>query len=188
MSAYTSLSLTLSLINSPRIFVAYGQMDPAVQNVVQDLITPLIRSLGPSHSRLLTLLRTFPPHAEGLALRVLSIFTENGRPSPQLVAIVKGLVSERQDLREGALAARFLIPVIGEMDKVGDGRSAKGKEKSLTSDVHFSYRPKSYATFRGSCPCWTERRSRRRWSSRCSARLWRSRRRRSGWCRRMCRG
>ncbi|KAL1725321.1 Symplekin tight junction protein C terminal-domain-containing protein [Schizophyllum commune] len=99
------------------IFDAYGQMDPAVQNVVQDLITPLIRSLGPSHSRLLTLLRTFPPHAEGLALRVLSIFTENGRPSPQLVAIVKGLVSERQDLREGALAARFLIPVIGEMDK-----------------------------------------------------------------------
>ncbi|KAI5829617.1 hypothetical protein K523DRAFT_416599 [Schizophyllum commune Tattone D] len=99
------------------IFDAYGQMDPAVQNVVQDLITPLIRSLGPSHSRLLTLLRTFPPHAEGLALRVLSIFTENGRPSPQLVAIVKGLVAERQDLREGALAARFLIPVIGEMDK-----------------------------------------------------------------------
>ncbi|KAI5894765.1 uncharacterized protein SCHCODRAFT_02617748 [Schizophyllum commune H4-8] len=99
------------------IFDAYGQMDPAVQNVVQELITPLIRSLGPSHSRLLTLLRTFPPHAEGLALRVLSIFTENGRPSPQLVAIVKGLVAERQDLREGALAARFLIPVIGEMDK-----------------------------------------------------------------------
>ncbi|KAL1745870.1 Symplekin tight junction protein C terminal-domain-containing protein [Schizophyllum fasciatum] len=99
------------------IFDAYGQMDAAVQSVVQELITPLIRSLGPSHSRLLTLLRTFPPHAEGLALRVLSIFTETGRPSPQLVAIVKGLVAERADLREGALAARFLIPVIGEMDK-----------------------------------------------------------------------
>ncbi|TRM60720.1 Symplekin tight junction protein C terminal-domain-containing protein [Schizophyllum amplum] len=99
------------------IFDAFGQMEPAVQGVVQELITPLIRSLGPTHSRLLTLLRTFPPRAEGLALRVLQIFTESGRPSVQLVVIVKGLVAERADLREGALAARFLIPVIGEMDK-----------------------------------------------------------------------
>ena len=87
-------------------------MDSTVQDSVHRLITPLVRALGPSHGKLLTLLRTFPPGAEGLALRVLNIFTENSRPSAQLVALVKALISERD------LDARFLIPIIAEMDKV----------------------------------------------------------------------
>ncbi|KAF4593096.1 hypothetical protein EYR38_008806 [Pleurotus pulmonarius] len=77
------------------IFAAYGSMDVTVQKAIQELITALIRSLG----------------AESLALRVLTIFTEHGRPSAQLVALVKGLISERD------LDARFLIPIIAEMDK-----------------------------------------------------------------------
>ncbi|ESK96439.1 cleavage polyadenylation specificity factor [Moniliophthora roreri MCA 2997] len=93
------------------LFAAYGQMDETVQEAIQELITALIRSLGSSHSKLLTLMRNCPPGAESLALRVLTIFTENGRPSPQLVALVKALISERD------LDARFLIPVIAEMDK-----------------------------------------------------------------------
>jgi symplekin len=88
-------------------------MDVSVQEQVKDLITALIRALGSSHAKLLTLLRTCPPGAEDLALRVLTIFTESGRPSAQLVALVKGLISERD------LDARFLIPIIAEMDKVG---------------------------------------------------------------------
>lgn len=92
--------------------MAYGQMDITVQEAVQSLITALIRSLGPNHGKLLTLMRTCPPGAESLALRVLTIFTEHGRASAQLVALVKGLVSERD------LDARFLIPIIAEMDKV----------------------------------------------------------------------
>ena len=100
------------LTNSFRIFASYGQMDISVQESIQDLITALIRSLGPSHGKVLTLLRTFPPGAESLALRVLNIFTEFGRPSAPLVALVKGLVSERD------LDARFLIPIIAELDKV----------------------------------------------------------------------
>ncbi len=87
-------------------------MEETVQETIQQLITPLIRALGSSHGKLLTLLRTFPPGAETLALRVLTIFTETGRPSTQLVALVKGLISERD------LDARFLIPIIAEMDKV----------------------------------------------------------------------
>ncbi|TFY52822.1 hypothetical protein EVG20_g10386, partial [Dentipellis fragilis] len=94
-----------------RIFAAYGEMDVSVQEAIQELITALIRSLGPSHGKLLTLMRTFPPGAETLALRVLSIFTEHGRPSAQLVALVKALIAERD------LDARFLIPIIAEMDK-----------------------------------------------------------------------
>jgi symplekin len=95
-----------------RIFAAYGQMDATVQEAIQDLITALIRSLGSSHGKLLTLMRTCPPGAESLALRVLTIFTENGRASAQLVALVKALINERD------LDARFLIPIIAEMDKV----------------------------------------------------------------------
>ena len=87
-------------------------MEVTVQETIQQLITPLVRALGPTHGKLLTLLRTFPPGAESLALRVLNIFTETGRPSAQLVVLVKSLVNERD------LDARFLIPIIAEMDKV----------------------------------------------------------------------
>lgn len=87
-------------------------MDITVQEAVQKLITALIRSLGSSHGKLLTLMRHCPTGAESLALRILTIFTEHGRPSAQLVALVKSLISERH------LDARFLIPIIAEMDKV----------------------------------------------------------------------
>ncbi|KAJ7865668.1 hypothetical protein B0H13DRAFT_2670840, partial [Mycena leptocephala] len=91
------------------IFSAYSHMDITVQEAIQKLITALIRSLGSSHGKLLTLMRTCPPGAESLALRVLTIFTEHGRPSAQLVALVKGLINERD------LDAQFLIPIIAEM-------------------------------------------------------------------------
>jgi len=93
------------------IFEAYGHMDSSTQEVIQNLITPLVKSLGSSNGKLLTLMRTCPAGSESLALRVLAIFTESGRPSAQLVALVKGLISERD------LDARFLIPIIAEMDK-----------------------------------------------------------------------
>ena len=88
-------------------------MDRTVQEAIQDLITALIRSLGPNHGKLLTLMRQCPPGSESLALRILTIFTEHGRASAQLVALVKALINERD------LDARFLIPIIAEMDKVG---------------------------------------------------------------------
>jgi symplekin len=88
-------------------------MDASVQEAVGVLLTPLIRSLGPSHTKLLTILRSFPSASETLALRVLSILTESGKPGPNIVALVKTLMLERD------LDARFLIPIAGEMDKVG---------------------------------------------------------------------
>jgi len=97
-----------------RIFSAYVHMDLTVQEAIQDLITALIRSLGSNHGKLLTLMRQCPPGAESLALRVLTIFTEYGRPSSQLVALVKALINERN------LDARFLTPIIAEMDKVSN--------------------------------------------------------------------
>lgn len=95
-----------------RIFQAYADMEPSVQTTIQELITPLIKSLGSNNAKLLTLMKTFPDGSESLALRVLKIFTEHGRPSGALVSLVKGLITERN------LDARFLIPIIAEMDKV----------------------------------------------------------------------
>lgn len=88
-------------------------MDPSVREAVEVLLTPLIRSLGPTHTKLLTILRSFPAASEALALRVLNILTENGKPGPSIVAMVKTLMLERD------LDARFLIPIAADMDKVG---------------------------------------------------------------------
>lgn len=101
-------------------------MDGSVQETLQQLITPLIKSLGSNHGKLLTLLRTFPEGADSLALRVLTIFTEHGRPSGTLVALVKSLIAERD------LDARFLIPIIAEMDKA----STSHRAWSLLTDQH----------------------------------------------------
>jgi len=123
------------------LFAAYGHMDVSVQGAVQDLITALIKSLGPNHGKLLTLLRTLPSGSESLALRILTIFTENTRPSAPLVAVVKGLVSERD------LDARFLIPIIADMDKADIVRhlprivsllNGKAEEKNLVRSVFMS--------------------------------------------------
>ncbi|KAJ3561803.1 hypothetical protein NP233_g9973 [Leucocoprinus birnbaumii] len=93
------------------LFRAYGEMDITVQEAIQDLITALIKSLGPNNGKLLTLMRHLPDGAESLALRVLTIFTEHGRPTATIVALVKALISEKD------LDARFLIPIIAEMDR-----------------------------------------------------------------------
>jgi hypothetical protein len=102
-------------------------MDASVQALVHELVTPLVRSLGPGHGKLLTELRGFPPGAEALALRVLHIFTEHGRPGAPLVALVKGLVAERE------LDVRFLMPIIAEMDKVRGRRGEGGRGGRLSA-------------------------------------------------------
>ncbi|KZT59495.1 hypothetical protein CALCODRAFT_430835 [Calocera cornea HHB12733] len=93
------------------IFEHYPYMDHSVQEAVQDLITNLVKSLGQSNGKLLTLLRTFPPGSETLALRVLNILTETRRPTAPLVALIKAIVAER------ALDVRFLMPILPEMEK-----------------------------------------------------------------------
>ncbi|CAE6440409.1 unnamed protein product [Rhizoctonia solani] len=93
------------------IFTAYVHMESTVQEAMQDLLAPLVRSLGPTNTKLLSLIKTFEPGAESLILRIIKILTENGRPNANLVALVKELIAERD------LDARFLMPIIGEMDK-----------------------------------------------------------------------
>ena len=87
-------------------------MEPSVQDILRSLIGPLVKTLGPSNAKLLELLRSFPPEAESLALQVLTILTDNVRPTPAIVSLIKDLLAERE------LNPKFLILIIGEMDKV----------------------------------------------------------------------
>jgi len=93
------------------IFHVYPKMETPVQDAVESLLTPLIQSLGAS-PKLLDVLRSFPPGADRLALRVVTILSAEGA-SPVLVSLVKGLLAGRE------LDPRFFIPIIGELDKVG---------------------------------------------------------------------
>jgi symplekin len=87
-------------------------MDSSVQEVVQELLVRPIHAIGPKNSKLLEYLKEYPEGAETLILKILSVFTEGSRPTPNIVTLVKGLVADR-----GA-DARFLMLIIGEMDKV----------------------------------------------------------------------
>ena len=93
------------------IFRVYPKMETQIQDAVETLLTPLIQSLGAS-SKLLEILRLFPPGADRLALRIVTILSADGA-SPVLVSLVKGLLAERE------LDPRFVIPIVGQLDKVG---------------------------------------------------------------------
>ncbi|KAK4684675.1 symplekin, partial [Tremellales sp. Uapishka_1] len=91
------------------IFRLYPKMDPVIQDEVEVLLTPLIQSLGAS-GKLLTLLRTFPVGSDKLALKIVTILSAEG-VTPVLVSLVKGLMNERE------LDPRFIVPIIGELDR-----------------------------------------------------------------------
>jgi symplekin len=98
------------------IFSVYPKLETAIAGPVKTLLTPLIQSLGPT-PRLLEVLRHFPAGADELALHVVTTLSAEGA-STVVANLVKGLMSERE------LEPRFIIPIIGELDKVGASRSA----------------------------------------------------------------
>jgi symplekin len=91
------------------IFRLYPQMPSDIRDAVETALTPLIQSLGAS-PKLLSLLKSFPPGSDKLALRILSILSAAGS-TPALVETVKGLMQERE------LDAKFVIPILGGLDK-----------------------------------------------------------------------
>ena len=98
------------------IFAAYPQMSSDNRSSLEKHIAPLVSSMGPSNPKLQSLLRNFPAGADSLALSVFRVLSEKGR-SPALVALVKGLVAERN------VDPRFLVPIMPDLNKVSvDGR------------------------------------------------------------------
>lgn len=91
------------------IFSIYPKIPPPIQAKVEELLAPLIKSLGPS-KKLLEILKAFPPGADSLALRVVKTLSAEGSSSV-LVPVIRSLLAERE------LDPRFVIPVIGELDK-----------------------------------------------------------------------
>lgn len=92
-----------------KIFGIYPQLPPAIQTTVEEMLVPLVRSLGPT-PKLLEILRNSPLGAEKLALRVITTLSAEGS-SPVLVNVIRSLMEER------TLDPRFIIPVIGELNK-----------------------------------------------------------------------
>jgi symplekin len=103
---------TNSLTTLRRLFQTFPQMDPTVQEVVQELLVRPIQAIGPNNPRLLEYLKNYPEGAETLVLKILNVFTEKTKPAPSIISLVKSLLADR-----GA-DARFLMFIISEMDKV----------------------------------------------------------------------
>ena len=99
-------------IDVGRIFTTYPQCEESVQEALRAISTPLIRSLGSKHVKMLESLRNFPPESEAFALHVINVFTDTARPSPALATVIKELAEERE------LSPQFLIPIASQMDRV----------------------------------------------------------------------
>ncbi|KAG0365851.1 Symplekin tight junction protein C terminal-domain-containing protein [Gamsiella multidivaricata] len=93
------------------LFKDYILYDPFVQRVIRQRIQPLIKSIKSDSPKLLALIRDMPKGAEMLVLRIIFILTDGVNPSPGLVSTVQGAVVQHD------LNARFLIPIIGGLDK-----------------------------------------------------------------------
>ncbi|KAG0234403.1 Symplekin tight junction protein C terminal-domain-containing protein [Mortierella sp. GBAus27b] len=89
----------------------YSSYEPFVQRVVRQKIQPLIKSIKSDSAKLLALIRNFPMGAEMLVLRIIFILTDGVHPSANLVSTVQQAVVEHD------LNARFLIPIIGGLDR-----------------------------------------------------------------------
>ncbi|KNE54287.1 hypothetical protein AMAG_00275 [Allomyces macrogynus ATCC 38327] len=105
------------------VFAASANMPPTVQPLLREHIAPLVRYIAAAQLRmpsgevatelsaLLDVLRECPPRSEPLALRVLVLLT-NGLPLvPELVEVGRKLHDER------GLGGKFLLPIIGGLDK-----------------------------------------------------------------------
>lgn len=93
------------------VFAAYSAMPATVQKGVEQHIAALVRSLGPSNPKLLSLLKTFPAGADSLALSVFNVMAEKGR-TQALISTVKSLALERNDVDP-----HFLIPILPNLNK-----------------------------------------------------------------------
>ncbi|KAF9582624.1 hypothetical protein BGW38_010959 [Lunasporangiospora selenospora] len=93
------------------LLLHYASFDPFVQRVIRQRIQPLIKSIKSDSVKLFGLIRNFNTGAEMLVLRIVMILTDGVRPSPGLVSAVQDAVNQHD------LNARFLIPIIGGLNK-----------------------------------------------------------------------
>lgn len=93
------------------IFEVFTKMSPGVQEAVKKIIVPLIQTLGPNNTKLLSLVRRHPPGSESLAVAVFIVMTEKQK-SKKVVDLVKEMAEEKSDIDP-----RFLIPILPDLVK-----------------------------------------------------------------------
>lgn len=84
-----------------------------MQESLQALIAPMVRSLGPTHPQFNELIEKSPVGSEALVLRLLTIVAEKVTLSPEIVESVKTLGRER-----GAINPKFYLAIIAGCNKV----------------------------------------------------------------------
>ncbi|WVF65302.1 hypothetical protein IAT40_000026 [Kwoniella sp. CBS 6097] len=93
------------------IFKLYPLLSTEIQDSVEAQLMPLIQSLGPTE-KLLENLRSYPAGADKLVMKIITTLSAGGGgSSPALVAVIKGLLSERE------LDPKFVVPIIGDLEK-----------------------------------------------------------------------
>ncbi|CAH7687393.1 Symplekin tight junction protein C terminal-domain-containing protein [Phakopsora pachyrhizi] len=77
-----------------------------------ELITPLIRTLGGKHGKIISLIQNCQSRSEALILRVLLILAEKGKLPASIVEVIKSMSASSNNL-----LPRFIIPTIGDLKK-----------------------------------------------------------------------
>ena len=86
-------------------------MSADVQQIIQQLCIPLIRSLGPNNAKVQSIVESYPDGSEDLVFKMLTILTDKGKLPTALAAHIRKLASEKD------MSPRFLVPIIAEFDK-----------------------------------------------------------------------
>jgi len=97
---------------SRRLFERYGAMQPFAQDALEELIAPLIRSLGLKHEGLLDLVGRFPAGSDKLMFRVLEIAADKSKLPSNVTGLIRQVAAERE------LDQRFYPIILPECSKV----------------------------------------------------------------------
>ncbi|KPV75221.1 uncharacterized protein RHOBADRAFT_53229 [Rhodotorula graminis WP1] len=93
------------------LFERYGAMQPFAQDALEELIAPLIRSLGLKHEGLLDLVGRFPAGSDKLMFRVLEIAADKTKLPSNVTGLIRQVAAERE------LDQRFYPIILPECSK-----------------------------------------------------------------------
>ncbi|KAM0748127.1 hypothetical protein T439DRAFT_74720 [Meredithblackwellia eburnea MCA 4105] len=94
------------------LFEGFSRLQQFAQDEIINHITPLIKTLGTTSPKILSIISECPQGSEPLILKLLTIIADMGRLPKDVTKLVRGVAARRDDL-----GPRFLIMVIGDCDK-----------------------------------------------------------------------
>ncbi|CEQ40286.1 SPOSA6832_01874, partial [Sporobolomyces salmonicolor] len=94
------------------LFGEFPHLQPFPREALEELIVPLVRSLGIKHPGLLHILGSFPAGSDALVLKTLEILANKQKLPTNIIALLKGVAAERD------LDSRFYMLIMPECNKV----------------------------------------------------------------------